>query len=101
MPASARRMWLNGWNCSKTRKKIEHLMFMNTAVVRIPSSGHIYPHHPEDPVRFSKLDNWEIKPYAHKLIWINSTPADPSRIATVHSHTMIAEIEKACLQAPA
>jgi acetoin utilization deacetylase AcuC-like enzyme len=74
---------------------------MSTAVISIPSPGHFYPDHPEDPARFSGLVNWDLKPYAHKLEWLKSTPTDPARIATVHSHRMIAEIEKACLQAPA
>ena len=74
---------------------------MSTAVVSIPSPGHYYPGHPEDPARFSDLVNWDLKPYAHKLEWLTSTPADPARIATVHSHKMIAEVEKACLRAPA
>lgn len=74
---------------------------MSTAIVSIPSPKHNYPDHPENPGRFSDLYNWSSKPYAHKLNWLKSTTADPDRIATVHTQKMIAEIEKACLQAPA
>ncbi len=74
---------------------------MSTAVVRIPSPNHNYPDHPENPDRFSEMEKWITKPYAHKLNWLKSTPADPARIATIHTQEMIAEIEKACLHAPA
>ena len=74
---------------------------MSTAVVSISSPQHNYHEHPENPDRFSNLENWTSRSYAHKLNWLNSNPADPARIATVHSQKMIAEIEKACLQAPA
>jgi len=74
---------------------------MSTAVVSIPSPKHNYPDHPENPHRFSDLENWNTRSYAHKLNWLNSTPADPARIATVHTQKLITEIEKTCLQAPA
>jgi acetoin utilization deacetylase AcuC-like enzyme len=73
---------------------------MSTAVVSIPSPKHNYRDHPENPDRFSDLENWSAKPYAHELNWLNSTAADPARIATVHTQKLIADIEKACLQAP-
>lgn len=74
---------------------------MSTAVVSIASPRHQYPDHPESPDRFKDLINWNARLYAGKLNWLNSTPADTARIASVHSHKMIAEIEKACLYAPA
>jgi acetoin utilization deacetylase AcuC-like enzyme len=74
---------------------------MSTAIVSIPSPNHNYPDHPEDPDRFSDLQNWNTRIYAHKLNWLKNTPADPARVASVHSRKMIEEIENACLQAPA
>ncbi len=74
---------------------------MSTAVVKIPSPNHNYPGHPENPDRFSELGNLDTKPYAHKLNWLKSSPAEPARIARVHTQEMIAEIEKACHLAPA
>jgi acetoin utilization deacetylase AcuC-like enzyme len=74
---------------------------MKTAIISIPSPRHNYPDHPENPDRFSDLVDWEHRPYANNLTWLESTPADRSRVATVHSQQMIIEIENACLQAPA
>jgi len=74
---------------------------MSTAIVNILSPNHNYPDHPENPDRFSEMGHWDTKTYGYKLNWLKSTPADPARVATVHTQELIAEIEKACLQAPA
>lgn len=73
---------------------------MSTAVVKIPSPKHDYPGHPENPDRFSDLENWNTRTYIQKLNWLKSSPASPARIATVHHQKMISDIEYACLQAP-
>jgi len=74
---------------------------MSTAIVCIPSPSHNFPDHPENPDRFTILDNRSTKPYASKLNWLKNTPANLDRIGTVHTQRMIAEIENACLKAPA
>ena len=74
---------------------------MSTGIVLIPSPGHVYADHPESPDRFSKLGDWDKKPYAQELLWLESTPAEPERVAAVHMREMISEIEIACQQAPA
>ena len=74
---------------------------MSTAIVSIPSSNHNYPEHPENPDRFSELKNLENRHYASQLHWLNSSPADPARITSIHSRKMIADLEKACERGPA
>jgi acetoin utilization deacetylase AcuC-like enzyme len=74
---------------------------MTTAIVKIQSPTHLYPGHSENPGRFSSLGDLDSKPYAPELLWLDSHPADQARVATVHSPGMIAEVEKAYLQAPA
>ena len=73
---------------------------MATGIVIISSPGHKYADHPESPDRFSRLGNWDKKPFAQKLLWLESTPADRDRIATIHSLEMIKGVEAACRQAP-
>jgi acetoin utilization deacetylase AcuC-like enzyme len=74
---------------------------MSTGIVLIPSPQHIYADHPESPDRFSGFGAWDLKPYGQKLVWLESTPADTDRVATIHSREMINEVEAACLQATA
>ena len=73
---------------------------MSTGLVFIPSPGHVYADHPESPNRFSGFGDWDQKPYAQRLLWLESKPADKDTVATVHSWKMITQVEKACLQAP-
>jgi acetoin utilization deacetylase AcuC-like enzyme len=73
---------------------------MATGIVIISSPGHKFADHPESPDRFSGLGNWDEKPYAGKLLWLESRPADMNRVATIHSTEMMAEVEAACRQAP-
>lgn len=74
---------------------------MNTAVISIPSPQHDHPDHPENPDRISGLVDWEQRPYAPMLTWLESVPADKERVGTVHTQRMIAEVEEACRHAPA
>jgi len=82
---------------------------MTTACVLVPSPAHTYPDHPEEPGRFSMvakyattlLGNWQAKPYASALKWLDVIPATIQEVASVHTGRMIAELEAACEQGPA
>ncbi len=71
---------------------------MKTACILVPSAGHAYPDHPEEPGRFSRLGDWQEKPYASALKWLEAVPATLEEIASVHTGRMIATLEAACQQ---
>jgi len=73
---------------------------MTTACVLVPSPTHAYPDHPEEPGRFSMLGDWQAKPYASALKWLDTVPATLEEIAAVHTARMIAALEAACAQGP-
>ncbi|MDO9348579.1 MAG: histone deacetylase [Anaerolineales bacterium] len=73
---------------------------MKTACVLVPSPGHAYPDHPEEPGRFSRLGDWQEKPYASALKWLEVVPATQEEIASVHTRRMIATLEAACKRGP-
>jgi acetoin utilization deacetylase AcuC-like enzyme len=74
---------------------------MTTACILVPSPGHAYPDHPEEPGRFSRLGDWQEKPYASDLKWLEVVPATRQEIASVHTEQMIATLEAACKHGPA
>jgi acetoin utilization deacetylase AcuC-like enzyme len=74
---------------------------MTTACILVPSPGHAYPDHPEEPGRFSRLGDWQEKPYASDLKWLDVVPATQEEIASVHTEQMIATLEAACKHGPA
>ena len=73
---------------------------MSTACVLVPSPAHVYPGHPEEPHRFSRLGDLKSKPYETSLEWLDATPATFEEIATVHDDRMITAVEAACQQGP-
>ena len=73
---------------------------MTTACVLVPSPAHAYPDHPEEPGRFSMLGNWQEKPYASALKWLDTVPATLEEVAAVHNERMIAELEASCVGGP-
>jgi len=73
---------------------------MTTACVLVPSPAHAYPDHPEEPGRLSMLGDWQAKPYASALKWLDTIPATLEEIAAVHTVRMIAALEAACERGP-
>ncbi|MFC2063941.1 histone deacetylase [Chloroflexota bacterium] len=74
---------------------------MSTAVIKIPSQGHKYPDHPENPDRFNELFNLNRQSYSSDLTWLNGSPADSNLIASIHTQEMIDHIEQTCQQGSA
>lgn len=74
---------------------------MTSAVSLVPSPGHVYPDHPENPDRFTELGYWEQKPFHDQLLWLTPEPASLESVAAVHSPHMIEAVRQACHQAPA
>lgn len=83
------------------RSRLTYNQFMSTGIVLIPSLNHKFADHPESPDRFLGMRDWNLKPYANKLSWLENSPADEDRVASVHRREMIEDIKKASLQAPA
>ncbi len=73
---------------------------MTTACVLVPSPAHAYPNHPEEPGRFSRLVDWQEKPYASAIMWLEAIPATIEEVASVHTGQMIAALEAACKRGP-
>ena len=73
---------------------------MTTACVLVPSPAHVFPEHPEEPGRLSMLGDWQAKPYASALMWLDTVPATLEEIGAVHTERMIAELEAACERGP-
>jgi acetoin utilization deacetylase AcuC-like enzyme len=73
---------------------------MKTACVFVPSPQHIYPSHPEEPGRLARLGNWERKPYASAIHWLDPQPATVKEITAVHAEGMVRALEDACRQGP-
>ena len=67
-------------------------------MISIPSPGHEYPDHPENPERFNEIFNLRHQPYASELSWLIGSPADSKWITSIHTQEMIEGIEKACNQ---
>jgi acetoin utilization deacetylase AcuC-like enzyme len=73
---------------------------MTTACVRVPSPKHAYPGHPEEPGRFSLLEEVRGKPYVGSLSWLEAAPASREDINRVHTRQMVDGLEAACRQGP-
>jgi len=73
---------------------------MKTACVLVPSPQHASAGHPEGPERFSRLGDWESKPYSAALEWLGPGQARPEELLTVHSEAMVHFVEQACQQGP-
>jgi acetoin utilization deacetylase AcuC-like enzyme len=71
---------------------------MQTACLFVPSSQHAYPGHSEGPERFSGLGDWQAKPYAERLLWLEPHPARSEEITAVHSGEMLRRLAEACKQ---
>jgi acetoin utilization deacetylase AcuC-like enzyme len=70
---------------------------MDTIYSLVDSPGHIFPDHPESPMRLSRLlpDEWPAP------VSIEPFPARADQVARVHTPDMIAGIGQACRHAPA
>ncbi len=73
---------------------------MKTACVLVPSSRHTTPDHPEVPGRFSQLGDWQAKPYASALQWLDVQPARIEEITAVHSTRMVHALAEECSRGP-
>ena len=71
---------------------------MDTAYAFVPSPGHVYPDHPEQPGRFDLLEPRLNSCAARKL---DVQPAQRQEIARVHDPQLIAALEEACQRGPA
>ena len=74
---------------------------MTTAYALVPSPGHNYPDHPEEPGRFSRLVGFQDRPYAASLLQLHPPPAMTNEITTVHSRRLVEGLEAVCREAPA
>ncbi len=73
---------------------------MPTACILVPSPQHAYPGHSEGPERFSGLRNWQSRPYAKALLWLEPHPAGSAEVRAVHSERMLHDLAEVCKQGP-
>jgi acetoin utilization deacetylase AcuC-like enzyme len=66
---------------------------MRTLASFVPSSGHIYPGHPEEPGRLAQVNTTRTD-----VKWIQASPATPNEIQKVHSKELLENIKLACEQ---
>jgi acetoin utilization deacetylase AcuC-like enzyme len=73
---------------------------MTTACTLVLSPGHVYPDHEEAPSRFQHLGEWESKPYAAAVRFLDPQPAPHESVTAIHSPGMLRDFEAACRQGP-
>jgi len=72
---------------------------MTTVYSFVPSPNHLYPDHPERPVRLNLL---KLRLSAFSAELIETRPATREEVASVHHPSLVASLEKVCLEeAPA
>jgi acetoin utilization deacetylase AcuC-like enzyme len=73
---------------------------MPTACTLVSSPQHAYPGHSEGPERFSGLQDWQSRPYAKALLWLEPHPAGSAEVRAVHSERMLHDLAEVCKQGP-
>jgi len=70
---------------------------MQTVYSFVPSRGHVYPDHPEQPGR---LDVLESRLGTFKAEKVDASPATHEQVARVHDPRLIKGLEEACMRGP-
>jgi acetoin utilization deacetylase AcuC-like enzyme len=68
---------------------------MKTLASFVPSVGHFYPGHPEEPGRLTQVNT--TRP---DVDWVHFPPASPQEIQKVHTREMVENIQQVCEQEP-